>query len=30
MVPGVRDRLNSTPINYVLHDELPLLGLTAL
>ena len=30
MVPVVRDRLNSTPINYVLHDELPLLGLTAL
>lgn len=30
MVHGVSHRLNSTSVNYVLHDELPLLGLTTL
>lgn len=30
MVQGVIDRLQSTGVHYVLHDELPLLGLTGL
>ncbi len=30
MLPVVNDRLNSTSVNYVLHNELPLLGLTTL
>jgi len=30
MVHGVSHRLNSTSVNYVLHNELPLLGLTTL
>lgn len=30
MLPVVNDRLNSTSVSYVLHDELPLLGLTTL
>jgi len=30
MVPVVNDRLHSTPVHHVLHQELPLLGLTAI